>query len=153
MCSGDGRATCPPLCDTPALGPCMEVGAEPESAWSLSSRCSARRHDPAADRFLGPGGMASGENRREWAAAGGPAAGYPASGRGRAGGSSPHRVWGCVGGGEVIWESFWNGIGLRAVWECVNTEEGEGKGDFVKWCVTWMVLKLFLCQVGKLRPE
>ena len=31
----------------------------------------------------------------------------------------------------------------------VNTEEGQRKGDFVKWCVTWMVLKLSLCQVGE----
>ena len=38
----------------------------------------------------------------------------------------------------MIWESFWNGIGLAGVCGGVksNAEEGEEKSDFVIWCVT-----------------
>ena len=71
-------------------------------------------------------------------AVGGPTAEDPAPGRARAGGPFAHLVWGCVGGGEVIWKSFCNEIGLAGVCGGVKTEaeEGEEKSAFIIWCVT-----------------
>ena len=84
-------------------------------------------------------------------AVGGPAAEEPAPGRARAGGPFAHLVWGCVGGGGVIRESFWNGIDLAGVCGGVKTEaeEGQEKSDFIIWCVTPGGFKTQDCQVGK----